>query len=122
MRNALPVIFVLLALAARLIPGARTIDDAYITFRYARNILAGLGFVYNPGQTVMGTTTPLYTLLMVMLGFLTGGTQAPFPLLALFVNTIADTLTCLLLPSPAFKLIQFTLFSTRAYDNQIVSD
>jgi len=29
-----------LAFVARLIPGARTIDDAYITFRYARNIVA----------------------------------------------------------------------------------
>ena len=85
------------ALAARLIPGARTIDDAYITFRYARNLLAGEGFVFNPGERVQGTTTPLYTLLMAGLGSLSGGVQAPFPWLALGVNALADAGTCLLL-------------------------
>jgi arabinofuranosyltransferase len=39
-------------------------DDAYITFRYARNIASGLGFVYNPGEYVLGTTTPLLTLIL----------------------------------------------------------
>ncbi|NUP90266.1 MAG: hypothetical protein HUU25_10650, partial [Candidatus Sumerlaeia bacterium] len=46
-------------------------DDAYITFRYAENLLAGLGFVYNAGERVLGTTTPLYTLLLAA-GGLTG--------------------------------------------------
>ena len=55
------VLVVILALAARMIPGPRTIDNSFITFRYARNLLSGEGFVYNPGQRVMGTTTPLYT-------------------------------------------------------------
>ncbi len=39
-------------------------DDAYITFRYARNIASGLGFVYNQGEYVLGTTTPLLTLIL----------------------------------------------------------
>jgi len=39
-------------------------DDAYITFRYARNIATGLGFVYNQGEYVLGTTTPLLTLIL----------------------------------------------------------
>ena len=39
-------------------------DDAYITYRYARNIATGRGFVYNAGEPVLGTTTPLYTLLL----------------------------------------------------------
>ena len=55
----------LLALAVRLVYGPWPIDDAYITFRYARNIAGGLGFVYNPGAPVLGTTTPGYTLLLV---------------------------------------------------------
>ena len=91
------ILIILLALISRLLPGMRTIDDAYITFRYARNILAGNGFVYNPGQSVMGTTTPLYTLLMVCLGSFTGGVNAPFPLLALIFNALADSLTCLII-------------------------
>jgi hypothetical protein len=85
------------ALAARLIPGPRTIDDAFITFRYARNLLAGSGFVYNPGEAVLGTTTPLYTLLMAGLGAPWGAANAPFPSLALAVNALADAATCLLL-------------------------
>jgi hypothetical protein len=93
----LEILIVLIALVARLLPGPRTIDDAYITFRYAQNLLNGYGFVYNPGEAVLGTTTPLYTLLMAGLGLLTGGSQAPFPLLALMVNAIADGLTCWLL-------------------------
>jgi len=39
-------------------------DDAFITYRYARNLIEGKGLVYNPGERVLGTTTPLYTFLM----------------------------------------------------------
>ena len=35
----------IVALLARLVPGERLVDDAYITFRYARNLVEGLGFV-----------------------------------------------------------------------------
>jgi len=43
-------------------------DDPFITFRYAQNLLAGSGFVYNAGQHVLSTTTPLYALLLALLG------------------------------------------------------
>lgn len=46
-------------------------DDAYITYRYARNLATGAGFVYNPGESVLGTTTPLYTSLLAFFSFLT---------------------------------------------------
>jgi hypothetical protein len=39
-------------------------EDAFITFRFARNLSQGLGFTYNPGERVYGTTTPLFTLIM----------------------------------------------------------
>jgi hypothetical protein len=96
-RLLIPSLLVALALIARLVPGPRTIDDAYITFRYARNILSGEGFVFNPGQRVMGTTTELYTLLMAGLGALAGGPKADFPWIALLVNALADAGTALLL-------------------------
>jgi 4-amino-4-deoxy-L-arabinose transferase-like glycosyltransferase len=86
-----------LALLARFIPGERTIDDAFITFRYAQNLLSGHGLVYNLGERVLGTTTPLYAFLMAGLGALAGGVDAPFPALALLVNSLADAGTCLLL-------------------------
>ena len=85
------------AIAARLIPGPRTIDDAYITFRYARNILAGNGFVFNPGERVLGTTTPLYTAWLVLWGAIGGGTQAAFPTLAMVSNAVFDAICCWLI-------------------------
>jgi hypothetical protein len=39
-------------------------DDPYITYRYARNLAEGRGFVYNPGELVLSTTTPLFALLL----------------------------------------------------------
>jgi arabinofuranosyltransferase len=90
-------IIVLMALLARVIPGPRTIDDAYITYRYASNLLDGRGFVYNEGEKVLGTTTPLYALTLAGLGSLFGGSDAPFPWISLFINAAADAVTCLLL-------------------------
>jgi hypothetical protein len=46
------------------------LDDPYITFRYARNLLEGHGFVYNVGQRTLSTSAPLYGLLLAMLGHL----------------------------------------------------
>ncbi|MFQ5921958.1 MAG: hypothetical protein ACE5M4_03875, partial [Anaerolineales bacterium] len=86
----------LLAFGVRLIPGPRTIDDAYITFRYARNLLDGHGLVYNPGEAVLGTTTPLFALLLSALGVPIGGPEAPFPVIALIVSAAADAATAFL--------------------------
>jgi hypothetical protein len=84
-----------LTLAARVIPEPRTIDDAFITFRYSRNIVDGEGFVYNPGSRTLGTTTPLYTLLMAGIGLITGSDN--YPWIALMVNALADAGTAVLL-------------------------
>ena len=85
----------LLAFILRILPDARTIDDAYITFRYARNIVNGVGFIYNADEYVLGTTTPLYTLLMAALSFILRSQN--FPIIALWVNAFADAITCVLL-------------------------
>ncbi|HZP83238.1 MAG TPA: hypothetical protein VFB21_16470, partial [Chthonomonadaceae bacterium] len=70
-----------------------TAEDFLITLRYAENIAAGRGFVYNPGERVLGTTTPLYTLLLAL--------AAALHLNAAFVgkavNILADGVTCYLL-------------------------
>ena len=76
----------LLAIVARLMPGPRTVDDAYITFRYARNLITGHGLVYNPSERVLGTTTPLYAFLMAGLALVTGSRD--FPMLALVTNAL----------------------------------
>src|SRR5437762_4060818 len=44
--------------------GAFTVDDAYISYRYARNFARGLGLVYNPGERIEGYTNFLWTLLI----------------------------------------------------------
>lgn len=90
-------LIVLLAIAVRLIPGPRTVDDAYITFRYSQNLLNGYGLVYNPGEAVLGTTTPLYALLLSLAASVFGGSQAPYPVIALWINALADGITCFLL-------------------------
>jgi hypothetical protein len=48
-----------------------TIDDAYITFRYSKNLAAGFGPTYNPGlHPVEGYTTFLWMLLMTLPHFI----------------------------------------------------
>ncbi len=91
----------LVALVARLLPQPRTIDDAFITFRYSRNLVEGFGFVYNPGVHTLGTTTPLYTLLMAAIGALTG--SGLYPWFALYVNALAGALNSVLLARLAFR-------------------
>lgn len=59
----IPVVTVL----SYLMIGVRA-DDAYITYRYARNLIQGHGFVFNPGEYVLGTTAPLHGLLLAALG------------------------------------------------------
>lgn len=48
----------------------RAYDDPFITYRYARNLRQGLGMVYNPGERVLSTTTPGFTLLLAGLSYL----------------------------------------------------
>jgi hypothetical protein len=91
------------ALLARLVPGERIVDDAYITFRYARNIVKGRGFVYNPGEHVLGTTTPLYTLLLAVVALVTGSHD--FPTLAVVVNALAGAASVGLLYTLAKQVV-----------------
>ena len=41
-----------------------TLDDAYITFRYSRNLAEGHGAVFNPGERVEGYTSFLWMAIM----------------------------------------------------------
>ena len=44
--------------------GACAQDDAFISFRYAANLLAGEGLVYNHGEWVEGYTNLSWTVVM----------------------------------------------------------
>lgn len=84
------------AVAARLILLTRTgsgTEDFYITLRYAENLASGAGFVYNPHERVLGTTTPLYTLLLALASLL----SLDAALFGKTLNILADGATCLLL-------------------------
>jgi hypothetical protein len=67
--NPLDVIFLaalgLVGLGTGLWASGIILDDAMITFRVAENLAYGRGFVYNVGERVQVTTTPLYTLILV---------------------------------------------------------
>ena len=39
-------------------------DDPYITYRYAYNLAHGRGFVYNPSDKVLSTTSPFFAILL----------------------------------------------------------
>lgn len=69
---------------------ALLIDDAYITFRYAENLVRGHGLVFNPGERVLGTTAPLWA------GILAGAGAMGFliPAAALFLGRLFTALTC----------------------------
>ncbi len=42
-------------------------DDSYIFYSYAKNLVEGNGYVFNVGERVNATTSPLYTLLLALL-------------------------------------------------------
>lgn len=77
-----------------------TADDAFITFRYAENIAAGHGFVYNLGEKVLGTSTPLFTLILSFFAVFTVKTIHA----ALLVSVLASGLTAVLIFRLAIQL------------------
>ncbi|MCA9527988.1 MAG: hypothetical protein KC549_16990, partial [Myxococcales bacterium] len=56
-------------------------DDAFISFRYARNLAQGHGLVFNPGEWVEGYTNFLWTAVLGVLGKI--GLDIPLTALAL---------------------------------------
>ena len=46
------------------------LDDSFLSYRTARNIAGGAGFVYNAGQRTLSITNPFYTLLLALSSWL----------------------------------------------------
>ena len=61
-------------------------DDQFIIFRYIDNIAFGNGFVYNIGEKVLGSTTPLFTLLGALFKYVF--VSIPTPDLMVYVNIV----------------------------------
>jgi hypothetical protein len=73
--------------------GFRPFDDTYISFRYAINLAAGRGFVYNSNEWVLGTTTPLWTLVLAAMSHI----GIPIDGGALMLSLAADVATAVLI-------------------------
>ena len=61
-------------------------DDALITLTYAKNLARGDGFVFNHPPPVLGTTTPLYAIVVAAVG--AGIPFVDLTTLALFVSAL----------------------------------
>jgi hypothetical protein len=73
-------------------------DDPFVTFRYARNLLAGHGLVYNVGQRTLSTTTPLFAVLLAGLSLVgPGSIEASLPVVANVVSALALVCAALVL-------------------------
>lgn len=75
------------------------LDDSWIHMVFARNLSAGDGYSFNPGQPVSGSTSPLWTLLLAVFFIVTGVSLWTAKILgmALFLLSILVT----------YKLAQF---------------
>ncbi len=94
----------------QVLPGPRPVDDAFITFRYARNLAAGQGFAYNAGHPVLGTTTPLFTLLLAAPKTLLPGIDLPW--LAVLISAACDVVMIILLRRLVQSLTRSTSVAT----------
>lgn len=74
-------------------------DDAFITFRYARNLAAGHGLVYNAGDWVLGTTAPLFALMASLIVSLGGAPESWLP----WCNIAVDVAIALLVRRLMFQ-------------------
>lgn len=66
----------LIALNLFFVSRVMPIDDAYITYRVARNLAQGAGPVFNPGERVLSITTPGYALLLAAASWISRDTVA----------------------------------------------
>src|SRR4030095_3233384 len=64
----------------------QNVDDAYISFRYGRNLMEGNGLVFNPGEYVEGYTNFLWTVI-----------TAPFTVITFADVSVFAIILCLLL-------------------------
>lgn len=80
-------------------------DDQFILYRYIDNLIAGNGFVYNLGERVLGSTTPLFTMLVAVLAFVFTSMETP--------SVVALTnIVCFALSAPFFYYVARRFLST----------
>jgi hypothetical protein len=72
----------------------RSIDDIFITYRYAQNLTLGNGFVFNPGERLFATTAAGHGLLLALLHIVT---RVPIHVLGTATTGVALVLIALIL-------------------------
>jgi len=83
-------------LAAAVIPHlGHSLDDAFITYRYARNLAEGQGLVYNPGEHHLGTTSPGWAMVLAFMGLIIGVDS--IPVISGFLSALALVASLILL-------------------------
>lgn len=69
------------------------LDDSWIHLQFARNLAAGRGLSYNPGELVTGSTAPLWTALLSLLFLLPGSVLAWTKLLGIAFHAAGVAVT-----------------------------
>lgn len=100
------VVAIFISLHIRLASVGEPGDDAYITLRHVKNIVAGKGYVYNDGIPMLGTSTALYPLLLSLICVVTGldPIQGGVPL-----YVVSEIVSLALLAYVATKLLRHQL-------------
>lgn len=85
-------------------------DDSFIFYSYANNILNGNGYVFNKGERINATTSPLYTILIFLLAWIFQPLSfITLPIIGHLIGAICLFVISILLLT-TFKTRQYTLF------------
>ncbi|MGB3676670.1 MAG: hypothetical protein WA988_19740 [Candidatus Nanopelagicales bacterium] len=80
-------------------------DDAFITFRYAQNLIDGHGWVYNIDHpTANAASAPLYTLGLALFGIMFGSVERAATLLFVFTTAASGYLAFAILRNNSMTL------------------
>src|SRR4030042_1361768 len=71
-----------------------TVDDAYISFRYAENAAKGYGLVFNPGERVEGYTNFLWVILLAGFYWIGANTLLAAKAIGIVCGVIIMYLSC----------------------------
>jgi hypothetical protein len=82
-------------------------EDAYLSYRYALNLVRGNGLVYNVGERVEGFSNPSWTLLLAVFNYI----GLPFRFTAFMMAVIFDLVIFLLLRKISISLFADTLLA-----------
>lgn len=69
------------------------LDDSWIHLQFARNLVEGAGFSYNPGRPVAGSTAPLWTLLVAGAALVAGASVTTAKVLGVAATVAAGIVT-----------------------------